>query len=92
MAGRNQPNKRKSLTAEQQLARRLQRVSIVGNRVQKSYVPANRSRLNKEVRGSNPQVQVAAAYSSAQRSALPVMNSSQNSSRVVHRELIANIV
>jgi len=92
MAGRNQPNKRKSLSVEQQLAKRLQRVSILGNRVQKSYTPPNRSRLNKEMRGSNPQAQVASAYASAQRSALPVINSSQNTSRVVHRELIANIV
>jgi hypothetical protein len=92
MAGRNQPNKRKSLSIEQQLAKRLQRVSILGNRVQKSYTPPNRSRLNKEIRGSNPQAQAASAYASAQRSALPVINSSQNTSRVVHRELIANIV
>lgn len=92
MAGRNQPNKRQSPSIEQQLAKRLQRVSIIGNRVQKSYTPPNRSRLNKEIRGSNPQAQVASAYASAQRSALPVINSSQNTSRVVHRELIANIV
>lgn len=89
--GRIRLVKGKAPTSEQALARRLQKISLMGARVQRSYTPSNASRLNKDVRGSNPQAQVAAAYASAQRSALPVLSSSQNSCRVVHRELIASI-
>lgn len=92
-AGRNQPKTRAPKGSR--LSSESTRIARVGARLQKSYQPQVGSRLNKAVRqmslGSGPMVGASSAYSSVQKTANPRISADENSSRVVHRELIASV-
>jgi len=63
-----------------------------GSRPSKAYTPPYRSLRSSEGVSNNRPTSVASAYSTGQETTAPIIRATRDSSRIIHRELVASIV